>query len=271
MVADDEPHQGVGPHHRRPLPAERGHEHPVDGDDGGDGLSAEDGDQQDAGGADGPERPTRSGQEDREMSGDGQHEVHQGLHAGVSEVEDAVAQVEKTEGSDRSKYAQHGGDPEHQSHVPGFGSVSVVDLVVRDRQDGAVVEQRKHHDHDGGQRVEIENEDGEGDEQQHPQGFGDAVDRVAVHPLKDLAALFDRVDDDRQPRGQQHDVGGRAGGVGGSGDGDAAVGLLQRGGVVDPVAGHPDDVVELLQDIDDVILVLGEDLGETISFLNRFC
>ena len=53
------------------------------------------------------------------------------------------------------------------------------------------------------------------------------------------------------------------------GHGDAAVGLFQRGGVVDPVAGHPDDVAALLQHVDDVVFVLGEDLGETVGGLDR--
>ena len=52
------------------------------------------------------------------------------------------------------------------------------------------------------------------------------------------------------------------------GDGDAAVGLLQRGGVVDAVAGHADDVAALLEDVDDVELVLGEDLGEAVGVLD---
>jgi len=65
-----------------------------------------------------------------------------------------------------------------------------VHVVVGDGQDRAVVEQRQHHDHDRGHRVEVEDQNGQGDKQQHPplQGFRDSVDRVTVHPLEDLAA-----------------------------------------------------------------------------------
>ena len=45
-----------------------------------------------------------------------------------------------------------------------------------------------------------------------------------------------------RPGRQQHDVGGRAGRVGGAGDRDAGVGLLQGRRVVHAVAGHADDV-----------------------------
>ena len=66
----------------------------------------------------------------------------------------------------------------------------------------------------------------------------------------------------------QHDGGRGARRVGRAGDGDAAVGLLQRGSVVHAVAGHADDVAALLQDVDDVELVLGEHLGEAVGLLD---
>ena len=141
-------------------------------------------------------------------------------------------------------------------------------VVIGDGQDGAVVEQRQHHDHHRRQRIKVEDQDRQRHEQQHAQRLGDAVDRVAVHPLEDLAALLDRVDDHRQAGRHQHDGRRRARRVGRARNGDAAVGLLQRGGVIHPVAGHADDVAALLQDIDDVELVFGEDLGETVGLLD---
>ena len=56
--------------------------------------------------------------------------------------------------------------------------------------------------------------------------------------------------------------GGRQGGavrahrVGGAGDGDADVGALERGRVVDAVAGHADRVAQLAQRLHDQVLVL---------------
>ena len=62
-----------------------------------------------------------------------------------------------------------------------------MNIVIGDGQDGAVVEQRQHHDHHRRQRIEVEDQDRQRHEQQHAQRLGDAVDRVAVHPLEDAA------------------------------------------------------------------------------------
>ena len=70
------------------------------------------------------------------------------------------------------------------------------------------------------------------------------------------------------PGVMQHNGGGRARRVGRAGNGDAAVGLLQRRGIVHAVAGHADDVAVLLQDLDDVEFVLGEHLGEAVGMLD---
>ena len=127
---------------------------------------------------------------------------------------------------------------------------------------------RQHHDHDRGEGIEVENQDCQRHEEQHAQRLGDAVDGVAVHPLEDAAALLDRVDDHRQAGREQHDRCGSACRVCGAGDGDAAVGFLQRGCVVHTVAGHADDVAALLKNIDNVEFVLGEDLGEAVGLFD---
>ena len=72
------------------------------------------------------------------------------------------------------------------------------------------------------------------------------------------------------PGVDQHDRRRGAGGIRRAGDGDAAIGLLERRGVVHPVAGHAHDVTVLLQHVDNVEFVLREDLGETIGVLDGF-
>jgi hypothetical protein len=63
-VSDQEPDQRVGPDCGCPFPPQWGHEHPIDGDEGGEDLGAADGDLQDAGGPDRPKGAAGSGQED---------------------------------------------------------------------------------------------------------------------------------------------------------------------------------------------------------------
>jgi hypothetical protein len=114
-------------------------------------------------------------------------------------VEDALAKIEQRKRGDNADDSQHGGDAQHAPHVPGFGLVSVVNVVVSDRQNGSIVKQRDHHDHDRGDGIEVEDQDRQRHEEQHAQRLRDAVNGVAVHALEDAAALLDRVDDDRQP------------------------------------------------------------------------
>ena len=100
-------------------------------------------------------------------------------------------------------------------------------------------------------------------------GQGDTVDDVGVHAVENLARRLERVDDGTETGGKEHNIGGRASGVGGTLDGDTSVGLLQRGSVVDTVTSHGNEVATLLENLDDVVLVLGEDLGETIGSLDE--
>lgn len=51
--------------------------------------------------------------------------------------------------------------------------------------------------------------------------------------------------------------------------GNSAVRLLQRRGVIDPIARHPDDVSTLLKRVDAVKLVLGKCLDEAIGAVDR--
>ena len=144
-----------------------------------------------------------------------------------------------------------------------------MNVVIGDGQDSAVVEQRQDHDHDGRQGIKIENQDRKRHEYQHPQRLGDAIDRVAVHPLKDFPALLDRLDDHRQTGRHQHDRRRCACGVGCTRHRDAAVRLLQGGSIVDPIARHTHDVTALLQHIHDMKLVFGQDLGEAVGVFDE--
>ncbi len=143
-----------------------------------------------------------------------------------------------------------------------------MNVVIRNGQDGAVVEQRQHHDHHRRQWIKVKDQDRQRHEEQHAQRLGNAVDRVAVHPLENSPALLDRVNNHRQAGRQQHDGRRRARCVRRARNGDAAVGFLQRRGVIHPVARHADDVAALLQNIHNVEFVFGEHLRETVGLLD---
>ena len=94
---------------------------------------------------------------------------------------------------------------------------------------------------------------------------------VVLHPLEDGTAGEHGADDDAEPGLGEHDVGSAPGRVGGVGDSDADVRLLQRGRVVHAVAGHPADVLPLLQFLDDLVLVLCriQDSGSITIFFEK--
>ena len=74
---------------------------------------------------------------------------------------------------DDADNAKHRRDAQNRAHVPRFGLLPVDDVAIGDRQDGAVVEQRQHDDHDRGQGIEFEDDDRQRHEQENAQPLGD--------------------------------------------------------------------------------------------------
>ena len=102
---------------------------------------------------------------------------------------------------------------------------------------------RYGHANDG---IEVEDRYRQRQEQKNPYRFRDTVNRVAVHSLEDLSALFNRIDDDRKPGCQQHDIRRRTGSVCRSRDSYPCVRLFEWRSIVNAVASHSDDVSCLL-------------------------
>ena len=169
------------------------------------------------------------------------------------------------DGEDNAEEDRHA--PE-LGQVPLDGRLAVGRVVVGDGEGGDVGEDGNEDDEldvqaavqDGDPETQV---DLEMDRQR------DTVDDVGVHAVENLARGLEGIDDGTETGGEEDDIGGRAGGVRGTLDGDTGVGLLERGSVVDTVTGHGNQVATLLQDLDDVVLVLGEDLGETIGSLDE--
>ncbi|GJC95128.1 hypothetical protein ColKHC_03954 [Colletotrichum higginsianum] len=86
------------------------------------------------------------------------------------------------------------------------------------------------------------------------QAKGDTVLDVGLHALENLARQLDGRDDGAETGGEEDDIGSGLGGLGGTLDGDTAVGLLQGGSVVDTVTSHGSQVTTLLQHLDDLIV-----------------
>lgn len=98
---------------------------------------------------------------------------------------------------------------------------------------------------------------------------GDTVDDVGVHAVENLAGGFEGIDDGAETGGKEDNIGSRAGSVGGTLDSNTRISLLERGSIVDTVTSHGNEVATLLENLDDVVLVLGENLSETVGSLNE--
>jgi hypothetical protein len=87
--------------------------------------------------------------------------------------------------------------------------------------------------------------------------------------VENLAGSLEGINDGTETGGKEDNIGSRAGSVGGTLDGNTSIGLLQRGGIVDTVTSHGNEVATLLENLNDVVLVLGENLSETVGSLNE--
>jgi hypothetical protein len=87
--------------------------------------------------------------------------------------------------------------------------------------------------------------------------------------VENLARSLQGINDSTETRGKEDNIGGGTGSIGSTFDSDTGIGLLERGSIVDTITSHGNKVTTLLENLDDGVLVLGEDLGETIGSLDE--
>jgi len=87
--------------------------------------------------------------------------------------------------------------------------------------------------------------------------------------MENLSACLESINDSAETRSEENNVGGGTSGVRGTLDSNTSISLLQGGSIVDTVTSHGNEVTTLLENLDDVVLVLGEDLSKTIGSLNE--
>ncbi|KAH6603711.1 hypothetical protein Trco_008486 [Trichoderma cornu-damae] len=218
----------------------------------------------------GPSAAT-TGNEDEPVLGEGDLE-EEDLLDGAEVLDDAaVGEVHgsaENPGAEGEEDAEDDGDDPDLGQLPLYRARLVVGIVVSDSDGGQISEQGKEDDEvDADGLVDDDHRQGQVDLQVETEG--DAVLDVGLHALEDLTGSLDGQDDGAEAGGEEDDIGSSLGSLGGTLDSDAAVGLLQGGGIVDTVAGHGSKVAALLEHLDDAVLVLGEDLGEAVGALDE--
>lgn len=171
-------------------------------------------------------------------------------------------------GTEGKQYSEDDGDDPDLGQLPLDGTGLVVGIVVGDGDGGQIGKQGKEDnqvDTDG----LVDDDHGQSQVDLKMETESNTVLDVGLHALEDLARGLDGKDDGGQTGGKEDDIGGGLGSLGGTLDGDTTVSLLQRGSVVDTVTSHGSQVTTLLEHLDDTVLVLGEDLGESVSALDK--
>lgn len=220
-----------------------------------------------------PEGTVGTGDEDEPVLSEGDLEEENLID--VTEVLDDTAVLgvgqhggQADPGTDSQDNTEEDGHTPKLGQVPLDGGLGVGSVVVGNGQGSDISENGNEDDELNVERA-VEDSDPETEEDLHVQGQGDTVDNVGVHAVENLAGSLEGIDNGTETRGKENNIGGGAGGVRGALDGNTSIRLLQGGSVVDTVTSHGNEVATLLENLDDGVLVLGEDLGETVSGLDK--
>ncbi|KAK1239494.1 hypothetical protein MKX07_008982 [Trichoderma sp. CBMAI-0711] len=220
-----------------------------------------------------PEGAVGTGDEDEPVLSEGDLEEDDLIN--VTEVLDDTAVLatsvhggEGNPGTNGEDSAEENGHTPELGQVPLDGSLGVGGVVVGNGQGGDIGKDGNEDDQLNVQGA-VEDGDPQTKEDLHVQGQSDTVDDVGVHAVEDLARSLEGVNDGTETRGKEDNVGGGTGSVGSTLDSDTGIGLLQRGSIVDTVTSHGNQVTTLLENLDDGVLVLGENFSETIGSLDE--
>jgi len=221
----------------------------------------------------GPEGTVGTGDEDEPVLSE--RDLEEDDLVKVTEVlDDTTVGAVGIHGGDGNPGADSEDDTEEDGHspelrkVPLDGGLAEGSVVVGNGQGGNIGENGDKDDKLNVQAA-VENGDPETEVDLQMDRKGDTVHNVRVHAVENLAGSLEGINDGTETGGKEDDIGGGAGSVRGTLDSNTGISLLERGSIVDTVTSHGNEVTTLLQDLDDVVLVLGEDLGETIGSLNE--
>jgi hypothetical protein len=220
-----------------------------------------------------PEGAVGTGDEDEPVLSERDLEEEDGVHPSEVLHDTAVLALGEhggqgdpgADGKDDTE--EHGHTPE-LGEVPLDGSLGEGRVIVGDGEGGDIGENGDEDDELNVKRL-VQDGDPETKEDLEMDGQSDTVDNVGVHAVENLAGSLESIDDGAETRSQEDDISGGAGSVRGTLDGNTGIGLLQGWGIVDTVTSHGNEVTTLLENLDDVVLVLGEDLSESISGLDE--
>mmetsp|Transcript_2737 Transcript_2737/g.6606 ORF Transcript_2737/g.6606 Transcript_2737/m.6606 type:complete len:361 (-) Transcript_2737:1255-2337(-) len=188
--------------------------------------------------------------------------------------------MQQQHGGRHRNHAKPRGDRKEDGEVPTLGARRWLHVIVRDGDDGAVVEDGDDHQGYYGEVEEgavpdalvvlgVDGQHGKEEKGQELDSACHAVNDVVLHPLEDAPGDDDGVDDDGESGRGKDQVGGGPRCVGGALHRNADVCALERRRVVHPVARHPAAVPFLSQRLHDEELVLRKHLREAVAVFDH--
>jgi hypothetical protein len=240
-------------------------------EDSGDHIDDEDGTSKLPRGDRGPERTVSSGDENQPVLSKGNLKEENGVSN--TEVLDDTTVVDKGGGE-----GDPGSDSKHNTkdngHSPKLGQVPLdglgrVGSVIVGNGKGGNISENGNEDNEVNVKRLVEDSNPQTKENLKMEGQSNSVDDVRVHSVENLSGSLQGIDNGGETRGKENNIGGGSGRVGSTLDGDTSIGLLKGRSIVNTITGHGNKVASLLQNLNDIVLVLGENLSETISSLNE--
>ena len=92
---------------------------------------------------------------------------------------------------------------------------------------------------------------------------------IRLHALEDLPRDLNRRDDGAQPRSEKDNIRRSLRRLSRALNSNATVGFLKRRRVIHAIARHGRQMAALLEHLDDLVFVLGKDLGEAVRLLDQ--
>jgi hypothetical protein len=212
-----------------------------------------------------------TGNEDQPVLSEGNLEEEDGLDSTEVLDDTTVGQEESTTddpGTESEQKTEDDGDEPDLGQLPLDGTRLRVGVVVSDG-DGSQISEEGEEDDELSTNGLVEDDHGGDKVNFQVETESDTVLDVGLHTLENLASSLDGQDDSGETRGKEDDISGSLSSLSGTLDGNTTVRLLERRGVVDTVSSHGSQVTTLLQHLDDLVLVFGEDFGETVGALDK--
>ncbi|EPE08776.1 hypothetical protein F503_04363 [Ophiostoma piceae UAMH 11346] len=249
------------------------HEETEQGEEGGQQIDDQDGTGQLPRGDGRPEGAVGTGDENQPVLSKG--DLKEDDLIKLTEVlDDTTVLGVGVHGSDSDPGANSQNNTEQDGHTPELGQVPLDgslgegSVIVSNGQGSDISENGNEDDQLNVQRT-VEDGNPQTQVDLEMDGQSDTVDNVGVHAVENLSGSLQGINNGTKTGGKENDIGSGASSVRGTLDSNTGISLLQGGSIVDTVTSHGNEVATLLQDLDDVVLVLGENLGETIGSLNE--